>query len=182
MAIGSVSNTLSTSMGLAAQSGSAVQRVLKAQEDSKPPASEEPFTEQEWYLRAKVAQLQGQIDFYSNVPSGVSDSAMSSIQAEINGILTQLQEKADAKSAEAAAKQKEVLDAQAAAKLAAEVKSPEVLLARAKTLATGGSVGDPPDAIDDIEAASDVLSVEQLLKRSKDALAQKRGGTVDTTA
>lgn len=153
---------------------SGVQKLVQAQADKTKKAAE-PYTEQDWYIRLKVQQLRFQLDFYSRLGGGISDSAMNSIEAEIKGLLQKQQDKIKAADAESAAKQKELEEAQAASK--SLVPSADELLKRAKARANGEDVPEfNPDDTGQTDPA-----VDALLKKAKEAAAA-RGSTINTTA
>lgn len=164
-----------------------VQKLLAKSTASKT-ASKESYTEQDWYLSAKVAQLKGQINTYSNLPGLDSSGAvMESLTQEVNALVMKQQEKLKAKQAEAAAQQK-ILD-DAAIKKAKDETTPTVdmLLKRAKDRANGIKVEDyvaPVAQTSDNKkknaTASGVYTADQLLERS--AKASDRGTSVNTTA
>lgn len=113
---------------------SPVARLLKAQESQK--KSEIPFTEQDWYINAKVAQLRGQIELYSNLPGlDPSGAIMDSLEKEVFSLVNKQQAKLKASQAEADAKKAE-LDRLEAEKAAAPM-SAEDMLKRAKNSVDG---------------------------------------------
>lgn len=145
---------------------SPVQRLLKQQQeaaDRLKQGSDEPYTEQEWYINAKVAQLKAQIYTYSNFPGlDPSGAIMDSLTAEVNDLVGKQQAKQKKSQDEAAAKQAE-LDRLEEERKNAPI-SAEELLERAKLRAEGR---EPATELSD--------EVKKLLEKSKGAL-------VDTTA
>lgn len=145
---------------------SPVQRLLKQQQeaaDRLKQGSDEPYTEQEWYINAKVAQLKAQIYTYSNFPGlDPSGAIMDSLTAEVNDLVGKQQAKLKKSQDEAAAKQAE-LDRLEEERKNAPI-SAEELLERAKLRAEGK---EPASELSD--------EVKKLLEKSKGAL-------VDTTA
>ncbi len=137
---------------LAAQPASAQSQTAEATKKAT------PFTEQEWYINAKVAQLKGQIYTYSNFPSlDPSGAIMDSLTNEVNELVGKQQAKLRKANAEAAAKQAE-LD-----KLEEEKKNAPMtadqLIERAKLRAEGK---EPQEAIS--------KEVQALLDKSKGAI------------
>ncbi|MFN3827002.1 MAG: hypothetical protein ACK4NR_05180 [Micavibrio sp.] len=168
MAVGSVSSgagatTVNTTIS---SDTSPVQRLLKQQQeaaDRLKQGSDEPYTEQEWYINAKVAQLKAQIYTYSNFPGlDPSGAIMDSLTAEVNDLVGKQQAKLKKSQDEAAAKQAE-LDRLEEERKNAPI-SAEELLERAKLRAEGK---EPASELSD--------EVKKLLEKSKGAL-------VDTTA
>ena len=187
MAVGSVtSGTVVPSTRIVGEDSlSPVARVLKEQEAAKP-ATTESFTESETFIRAKVAQLKAQINTYSTLPGlDPSGAVIDSLTKEVNDLVGKQQAKLKKSQDEAAAKQKELDEANAAKKLEQSIPNAEQLLQRAKDRAAGKDV-DPFIAPDDKitgtgEASGDVLSSDDMLKRAKENAA-RRGSTVNTTA
>jgi hypothetical protein len=138
---------------------SGVQKLLKAQTD-KAAKTKEPYTEQDWYLKMKVSQLRMQLDFYSKLGGDLGNSAMSSVEAEIRGLVQKQQAKLKASTDEAAAKQAELDKANAEKNLFAGLLTPDQLLGRSKALASGQPLPSKP-----LDPA-----VEALLKKSREAV------------
>lgn len=114
---------------------SPVARLLQARqaEQSRAP---EPYTEQEWFINAKVAQLRGQIELYSNLPGlDPSGEYMKALEKEVIDLVRAQQKKIAAADAEAKKKQAE-LDAIEQERLNAPLSADE-LLKRAKLRAEG---------------------------------------------
>lgn len=139
MAVGSVTpdagatTTTTTTADL-----SPVQKMLKLQQEeaARNKVSSDPYTEQDWYVNAKVAQLKGQINLYSNLPGlDPSGAIMDSLTDEVNALVQKQQEKLRASQAESAKKQAE-LDRLEQEKKNAPL-SAEKLIERAKLRAEG---------------------------------------------
>ena len=96
---------------------------------AKPPAPV-PYTQQDWYITAKVAQLKGQIAMYAALPGLDSSGAiMDSLTKQVNDLVSQ--QKAKLKTSnDAAAAAKKQLDAANAAK--DQTTSSSDLLAKVK--------------------------------------------------
>lgn len=156
---------------------SAVARLLKEREASDP-AKTEPYTEQDWYLRAKVAQLRGQLDFYSKLGSGISDSAMNSIEDEIKGLLKKQADKIKASTAEADAKKKELDEKTAAEALEKSIPSADQLLKRSQSRINGEDVPDFEQTLTVDKAKQ--AAVDALLKKAQETAA--KGSSVSTSA
>lgn len=164
MAVGSVtSGTVVSSTSIRGEdSVSAVKRLLQPQEDAAAKAkTAEPYTEQDWYINAKVAQLKGQIYTFSNFPGlDPSGAIMDSLTQEVNELVGKQQAKLKKSQDEAAKKQAE-LDALEEAKKNAPLTA-EQLLERAKKRAAGEPIE---------EELSD--EVKKLLEKSKGAVVDK---------
>jgi hypothetical protein len=114
---------------------SPVGKLLAAQAE-KAKSTETPFTEQDWYINAKVAQLKGQIYTYSNLPGlDPSGAIMDGLTKEVNALVGKQQAKLKKSQDEAAAKQAE-LDKLKQAEADAPI-SVETLLKNAKDRANG---------------------------------------------
>lgn len=162
MAVGSVtSDAGATATTTTTAELSAVQKVLKQKQDAAAKVSSEPFTEQDWYLNAKVAQLKGQINTYSTLPGLDPNGAiMDSLTQEVNALVKKQQDKLKKSQAEAAAKQAE-LDRVEQEKKNAPL-SAEQLIERAKLRAEGKPL---PTEISP--------EVQKLLDKSKGAIVDK---------
>ena len=164
MAVGSVtSGTVVSSTSIRGEdSVSAVKRLLQPQEDAAAQAqTAEPYTEQDWYINAKVAQLKGQIYTFSNFPGlDPSGAIMDSLTKEVNDLVSKQQAKMKKSQDEAAKKQAE-LDALEEAKKNAPLTADQ-LLERAKKRAAGEPIE---------EELSD--AVKKLLEKSKGAVVDK---------
>lgn len=113
---------------------SPVAKLLKTTETSKPDSV--PFTEQEWYINAKVAQLKGQIQMYSTLPGlDPSGAVMDSLTQEVNALVNSQQEKLAKSQAEAKEKQDQ-LDKLEKERAAAPM-SAEAMLKRVKNQIEG---------------------------------------------
>jgi len=153
-----------------------VQKLTKASDDAKK-ATSTPYTEQEWYLKAKVAQLKGQIELYSNLPGlDASGALMDQLTKEVNELVTKQQKQL--KEAQKAAADKQAELDKIKNDPARFIPSADQLLQRTKDRLAGKEVGDfNPDA-----PKSGVSSdVQKLLDNAK-AAAKKKGSTVNTTA
>jgi len=136
---------------------SPVARLLKSQEQDKAKTST-PYTEQEWYLQAKVAQLKGQIEMYSTLPGlDPTGAVMDALTQEVNELVGKQQAKLKKSQAEAAAKQAE-LDKLNAEKANAPL-SVEDMIKRAELRAAGKEI--PVETSD---------AVKKLLENSKGKL------------
>lgn len=136
---------------------SPVAKLLKAQKDQSAKGAT-PYTEQDWYLNAKVAQLKGQIQLYSTLPGlDPSGAVMDQLTKEVNDLVSKQQAKLKKSTDEAAAKQAE-LDKLKAEKDAAPM-SVEEMLKRAKLRAAGQEI--PLETSDAVKA---------LLEKSKGAV------------
>jgi hypothetical protein len=122
-----------------------------------------PYTEQDWYLTAKVTQLRGQLETFSTIPGlDPSGSVIDSIGKEINDILAKQQAKLKKTQDDAAAKQAELAKQQANAY---QGVSSADMITNAKNAASG-------------------IKTEAPISAEAQALLDKiqKGGTVDTTA
>lgn len=149
--------------------------VAKLLQQSQSSATEKPkpYTEQEWYVTAKIAQLKGQIYTYSNLPGlDPSGMIMESLTKEVNDLVTQ-QQKALKETQVKADEAKKKLDEQKAAEAKAkEIPDVETMLKRAKSGATGAYVPSYESTIQ-TDSAKD-KAVEAMLK--------KVGAKIDTKA
>lgn len=142
---------------------SPVAKLLQSQK-AEAAKTAEPFTEQDWYIKAKVSQLRAQIEIYSNLPGlDPSGAIMDSLQSEVVDLAKKQQAKiaeqtkaADAAKAELAAKEKEKA-------LAAEIPSVEALLKRSKAGANGEYV--PSYASTQITDSAKDAAVAAMLKK-----------------
>ena len=117
---------------------SPVAKLLQAKQAEKAKTAT-PYTEQEWYTRAKVDQLRAQLAIYSSVPGlDPSGAVMSGIEAEIRSIIEGQQEKLKASTDEAAKKQAEL--AKLEAEKAAAPMSAEDMLKRARGESTDAPI------------------------------------------
>ncbi len=135
---------------------SPVQKLIKQQQEEaaryKVGTDDQPYTEQDWYVNAKVAQLKGQIYTYSNFPAlDPSGAIMDSLTQEVNELVGKQQAKLKKSQAEAAAKQAE-LDALEEAKKNAPLTA-EQLIERAKLRAEGKEL--PVEVSDEVQALLD---------------------------
>ena len=117
---------------------SPVARLLQQQTAVKTETST-PYTEQDWYINAKVAQLQGQLNMYSTLPGlDPSGAIMQSLETEIYALVESQQAKLK-ESQDAAAEKQAQLDKLEADKANAP-KSAEDMLKRADMVASGQSL------------------------------------------
>jgi hypothetical protein len=73
------------------------------------PAAPVPYTQQDWYIKAKVAQLKGQISLYSTLPGlDAGGSIMASLTKQVNDLVNQQKAKLKAADDKAAAAQKKL--------------------------------------------------------------------------
>lgn len=144
---------------------SPVQRALYEQEQSKP-KQQELYTEQDWFIKARVAQLKGQIQLYTNLPGlDPSGAIMEQLTKEVTTLVKKQADKIKELNAEAQKKQEEL-----AKKQAAEYKglSAEDMLKRTKALVAGT---DLP-----------LSSAEKAKSDAADALLKKIGAKVSASA
>lgn len=119
---------------------SPVARLLQKSAPDK--AKQTPYTEQDWYINAKVAQLKAQIYTYSNMPGlDPSGAVMDSLTKQVNDLVTKQQQKLKASQEEGAKKQAE-LDALEKAKADAPMSADD-MLKRAKDRANGITPSTP---------------------------------------
>lgn len=120
---------------------SPVARLLKRQAAAETKTAT-PYTEQEWFIQAKVAQLRGQIELYSNLPGlDPSGAMMQSLEDEVRALVGKQQAKIRASQAEAAKKSEE-LRKQEAEKAAAPMSADE-MLRRSENAARGIAEATP---------------------------------------
>lgn len=151
---------------------SPVARLVKQSEAQRAKTST-PFTEQDWYLKAKVSQLKAQIEIYSNLPGlDPSGAIMDSLSKEVRELVAKQQAKLKKSSDEAAAKKKQLDELNAEKDRFKNLPTPDQLLKRSRTLAEGGTV-DPFKVQTDEDKAK-----EAAVKKLLEASAKK----VDTTA
>ena len=106
------------------------------------PAAPVPYTQQDWYIQAKVTQLKGQISLYSTLPGlDPGGSIMQSLTKQVNDLVNQQKAKLKAADDKAAAAQKQ-LDAANAAK--DQTTSSGALLSKVQG---GGSSAPLSDAV-----------------------------------
>jgi hypothetical protein len=182
--------TISSTNLVGANAVSPVQKLLDAQKaaasktsttttdaDGKTTTKKTDYTDQDWYIKAKVAQLKAQINTYSNLPGlDPSGGVIDSLTKEVNDLVKKQQDKLKASQAEAAAKQAELDKQTKQAALDASHANADTIIQRAKDKVSGVSVAayTPPDPN---KGAADgkVISSDEML-------AKVRGGTVNTTA
>jgi hypothetical protein len=110
----------------------------------QPPAPV-PYTQQDWYITAKVAQLKGLISMYATLPGlDPAGAIMDSLTKEVNDLVNQQKAKLTAANAAAAAAQKK-LDAANAAK--DKSTSSSALLANVQGTAKAPAPSDAVNAL-----------------------------------
>lgn len=150
---------------------SPVQRVAYELTQSKPKA-QEPYTEQEWYIKAKVNQLKAQVQIYSNLPGlDPGGSIMDGLGKEITDLVKKQQAKIKATADEAAAKQAELDKKNAEKNLFAGLPTADQMLKRNEARMRGEKVAD----------FSTTLNVDPKKQAAVDALLKKVGATVNKT-
>ncbi len=161
MAVGSVTPDAGATPTTPTADLSPVQKLLKQKQDAAAKISADPYTEQDWYINAKVAQLKGQINLYSTLPGLDPNGAiMEGLTEEVNALVTKQQDKIKKSQAEAAAKQAE-LDRLQEEKKNAPLTA-EQLIERAKLRAEGKAL--PTEVSPE---------VQKLLDKSKGAIVDK---------
>lgn len=168
---------------------SEVQRLVQQNAAQKSPATDDkkPYTEQEWFIRAQVASMQVQIDFYSRMPDSIGGPVIDHLTEQANKLIGKLQSEAKAKQAEMDAKQAELDKVQREKNEAAQRLSVDDMLERAKRRANGEKVDAyVPPALDEgiggtgtSSSSGGVMSADEMLKRAEEKI---KGGTVDRTA
>ncbi len=139
---------------------SPVAKLLQGQSSSA--AKKTPYTEQDWYINAKVSQLKGQISLYSTLPGlDPSGAIMDSLTKEVNALVSGQQAKLKASTDEAAKKQEELKKLEA--EKADAPKNADALLKNAQNRANG--IEEPVE----INAA-----VKAMLDRAKGAVVDKK--------
>ena len=147
---------------------SAVQRVLYEQEQDKSKQTE-PYTEQEWFIKARVNQLRAQIKLFSSIPGlDPGGGMLEGLGKEVTDLVKKQQAAIKKVSDEAAAKQAE-LDAKN--KSAYKGLTTEQMLKRLEAKSSGGVV--PEYNLSDADKKKNA-AVEAMLK--------KVGATVNTSA
>lgn len=141
---------------------SPVARLLKAQEAQRAKQQSENYFESDGYLRAKVVQLQFQLDFYSRIGGDLGENGVASVEAEIRSILQKQQAKLKATSDEAEAKQKELDAANAEKNRFAGLLTPDQLLKKA--------------------SGQNIATIDRDKQIAVDALLKKSAAAVNTTA
>jgi|GEM_PF-1361254 len=145
-----------------------VQRLLYEQANSGPP-KQELYTEQEWYIRAKVSQLRGQIALYTNLPGlDPGGAIMEGLTKEVTDLVQKQADTIKEATAEADAKQAE-LDKKQAAEF--QGLSAEEMLERATASVAGTDV-----------PLFNLSSEDRDKNAAVDALLKKVGATVSTSA
>lgn len=140
--------------------------------DAKAKPSSTPYTEQEWYVKAKISQLRSQIEIYSNLPGlDPSGSMMNSLTSEVNALVKKQQDELKATNAKADEAKAKLAEQEAAEKLAKSIPTVEQLLKRAK----GGAAGE------DIVKFEDTI-VDKEKEAAVAAMLKKIGAKVNTSA
>lgn len=142
---------------------SPVARLVKQQAAANP--KKEPFTESEQFIRAKVQQLRFQLDFYSRLGGELGNNAINSIEAEIRGLLKKQSDRIKASEAEAAAKQKQLDEANAEKNLFAGLPTADQMLKRSQARLRGEDV-EPFAPPSDADKAKDA-AVQKLLDAAR---------------
>ncbi len=153
-----------------------VQRLLdeKAEEAKR---TSTPFTEQDWYIRAKVLQLKAQISIYSTLPGlDPSGEIMKSLTNEAVALANKQKARLKEATDQAAAKQKELEEKNKPAETLTSEQLLERALARSKGEFVEDFVPTQQKILDAKEAA-----VNLLLKNAK-ARAEERGSRINTSA
>ncbi|MCB1557010.1 MAG: hypothetical protein KDJ15_06825 [Alphaproteobacteria bacterium] len=140
---------------------SPVQRLVQDR-DARTAADDTPYTEQDWYVRAKVAQLQAQISLYATLPGlDPSGAVIGALEKEATDLAKKQFETLDAIQKEAAEKQAQLAEQERLRAL--EPLSPDALIKRARNNLDG--------------------VVESALTPAAQALLDNlRGSSVDTSA
>ena len=153
---------------------SPVAKFLKSQEAEKAKTAT-PYTEQDWYLQAKVAELKNQIAIYSNLPGlDPSGSVMEQLTKEVNELVKKQQEKLKKTQADADAAKAKLAEQEKQKALDASIPSVDTLLKRAKAGANGEYVPDFESTVQTDASKEKNAAVEAMLK--------KVGAKVNTTA
>lgn len=131
-----------------------------------------PYTEQDWYIKAKVAQLKSQIEIYSNLPGlDPSGGMMDSLTKEVNALVQKQQAALKETTDKADAAKAKLAEQEAAKKLAESIPTADQMLKRAKGGASGEKVVPYEQTIVDKEKEAAV-----------NAMLKKIGAKVNTTA
>ncbi len=144
---------------------SAVAKLLSSADAQKAKQSE-PYTEQDWYIKAKVGQLKAQIAIYQNLPGlDPSGAVMDALGQEVYDLVNKQQAKLKKSTDEAAAKKAELDKVNAEKALTASIPSVQQLLDRAAKRLNGETVSayTPPSDEDAAKAAA----VKALLAAAK---------------
>ena len=147
---------------------SAVERVFYEQQQSKPKQTE-PYTEQDWFIKAKVSQLRAQIELFSSIPGlDPGGGMLEGLGKEVTDLVKKQQAAIKKVTDEATAKQAE-LDAKN--KGAYKGLTAEQMLQRTGAIAKGGT---PPEF--------NLSDADKKKQAAVDALLKKVGATVNATA
>ena len=147
---------------------SPVERVLYEQEQSKPKQTE-PYTEQEWFIKARVSQLKAQIALYTNLPGlDPGGGMLEGLGKEVTDLVKKQQAAIKKVSDEATAKQAE-LDKKNAA--AYKGLTAEQMLKRLDAISSGGVVPE-----------FNLSEADKKKNAAVEAMLKKVGATVNQTA
>lgn len=124
---GITSGTTVSTRIVGADQKSPVQRMLATA--NKPKQSQEPYTEQDWYLNMKVNQLRMQLDFYSRMPPDLGNPIMDGLEKEIRDLVVKQQAKIKDAREKADAEKKKLDEAQKPDRFA-DIPTPEQMLER----------------------------------------------------
>lgn len=150
---------------------SPVAKQLAATEKAKP--SSTPYTEQEWYVKAKISQLRSQIEIYSNLPGlDPSGSMMNSLTAEVNALVKKQQDELAETNRKADEAKAKLAEQEAAEKLAKSIPDVETMLKRAK----GGAAGE------ELPTYESTVNVDKEKEAAVAAMLKKIGANVNTSA
>lgn len=140
---------------------SPVAKLLKTTETSK--SDSVPFTEQEWYINAKVAQLKGQIQMYSTLPGlDPSGAVMDSLTEEVNALVKSQQDKLAKSQAEAKEKQDQLEKLEQ--ERANAPMSAEAMLKKVKNQVDG--VAETKELSKDVQAMLDKLKTGSVVNKT----------------
>lgn len=141
----------------------------QAQQNNKP----EPFTEQEWFIKAKVAQLRSQIEIYSNLPGlDPSGAMMEALTKEVNELVKKQQAAIKAVDEKAKAAQAKADEKAKADALARAIPDVDTLLKRARLGAKG----------DFVPSYESTIKVDEAKEKAVQEMLKKIGAKVNTTA
>ncbi len=150
---------------------SPVAKQLAAQAKAAP--SNTPYTEQEWFVKAKISQLRAQIEIYSNLPGlDPSGSMMNALTSEVNALVKKQQDDLKATNAKADEAKAKLAAQEAAEKLAKSIPDVETMLKRAK----GGASGE------ELPSYESTVNVDKEKEAAVAAMLKKIGANVNTTA
>jgi hypothetical protein len=125
--------------------------------------TETPYTEQDWYIQAKVSQLRAQISIYSNLPGlDPSGAIMDALQKEVVDLAQKQQAKVAEQDKAAKEAQDKLAEQDKQKALAAEIPDVDTLLKRANAGAKGEYVPSYASTIADKEKSD---AADQLLRK-----------------